>query len=179
MVRKMFVIRIVTAVFLSFLFFDACSQKQLVLMKRQTVLLRLYPGDEITLKVKGSSGKRVSYINNLFDDAILIHKDTVPFEKIERIYFDQQKFHNRLGINLMVAGATLFLIDQLNYTVIQGNEASLDSWVSRTSLTAVGVGLPLWLAKKKSQRIDGRYRLVTIQQTSPFYKPDLRKTIDY
>lgn len=148
-------------------------------MKRQDVLLRLYPGDEITVKLKGSSQKRVTYINNLFEDAMLLHHDTVRFENIDRIYFDQQKFHNRLGINLMVAGATLFLIDQLNYTVIQGNDASLDSWVSRTSLTAVGVGLPLWLARKKSQRIDGRYRLVTIRENSPFYKPDLRKTIDY
>ena len=154
---------------------NAMGQKQLLLMKGEKVLLRLYPGDEIVFKLKNSKRKVVTYVNNLSDTAVVTHRDTIPFRKIERLYFDQTAFHNRLGVNLMVAGATLFLIDQLNYSVIQGNDPSLDGWTSRVSLGAIGIGLPLWLARKKSQKVNYKYRLLMARETSPFYRPDTRE----
>ena len=157
----------------------AVAQKQLLLMKGENVLLRLYPGDEIIFKLKGSKRKWVTYVNNLSDTAVVTHRDTIPFREIERLYFDQTAFHNRLGLNLMVAGAALFLIDQLNYSVIQGNDPSLDGWTSRVSLTAIGVGLPLWLARKKSQKVNYKHRLFMARETSPFYRPDTRGSSGY
>jgi hypothetical protein len=158
---------------------NAMSQKQLLLMKGEKVLLRLYPGDEIIFKLKGGKRKWVTYVNNLSDTAVVTHRDTIAFRKIERLYFDQTAFHNRLGMNLMVGGAALFLIDQLNYSVIQGNDPSLDGWTSRVSLTAIGIGLPLWLSRKKSQKINHRYRLFMARETSPFYRPDTRGSSGY
>lgn len=151
------------------------AQKQLLLMKGEKVLLRLYPGDEIVFKMKGSDRKWVTYINNLSDTSVVVHRDTIPFSRIERLYFDQTAFHNRLGANLVIAGATLFLIDQLNYSLIQGNDPSLDGWTTRVSLAAVGIGVPLWLAKKKSRKVNFKYRLFMARESSPFYRPDLRK----
>jgi hypothetical protein len=149
----------------------ACAQKQLVVMKRQKVLLRLYPGDEIVLKLKGSKHVRTSYVNNIFDDAVMIHRDTIPFHKIDKIYFTQNRFYNKLGTALVAGGAALFLIDQFNVMVVQGEPPSLDHWVSSASITSIGVGLPLMLIKKKSQRINGRYRLMMVKEGSSFYVP--------
>jgi hypothetical protein len=66
----------------------------------------------------------------------------------------------------------------LNVTVIQGEDPSLDNWVSTVSLSAIGVGLPLMLIKKKSQRINYKYRLRTVDEGSPFYRPDTRNLIN-
>jgi hypothetical protein len=149
----------------------ASAQKQLILMKRQNVLLRLYPGDEIVFKVKGSSRIFRTYINNLSDTAVVTHRDTIAFRKIDRLYFDQQKFHNRLGAYLIAGAVALFAIDQINYSLIQGNEFSMDSGVSKACIGGVVVGVPLVLARKKYQKIDYRYRLFTATKGSPFYLP--------
>jgi hypothetical protein len=164
----------------SFLFFGfqlTEAQKQLVVMKRQKVLLRLYPGDEIVLKLKGSKHVRTSYVNNIFEDAVMIHRDTIPFHTIDKIYFTQTKFYNKLGAALVAGGAALFVIDQFNVVVVQGESASLDSWVSTVSLSSIGVGLPLMLLKKRSQRINGRYRLMMVNEGSSFYVPKPERSL--
>lgn len=171
---------IVLLVFLSG-FHLAKAQKQLLVMKRQQVLLRLDPGDEIVLRMKGSKQVRTSYVNNIFEDAVMIHRDTIPFHKIDRIYFRHTKFYNKLGGALVVGGAGLFLIDQFNVVIVQGESASLDNWVSTTSLSSIAVGLPLMLIRKKSTRINGRYRLMMAKEGSSFYvpRPERSLKIDY
>lgn len=150
---------------------SAHAQKQLILMKRENVLLRLYPGDEIVFKLKGNKRIWTSYVNNLSDTSVVIHRDTIPFHQIERLYFDQQKFHNRLGAYLIAGAVVLFGIDQINYSLIQGNEFSVDSGVSKACIGGVLVGVPLVLIKRRYQKIDYRYRLFTAQKGSPFYLP--------
>jgi hypothetical protein len=140
-------------------------------MKRENVLLRLYPGDEIVFKLKGSKRIWTTYVNNLSDTSVVTHRDTIPFHKIERLYFSQEKFHNRLGAYLIAGAIALFAIDQVNYTLIQGNEFSVDSGISKACITGVAVGLPLVLLKKKYQKIDYRYKIFTARKGSPFYLP--------
>ena len=149
------------------------AQKQLVLLKGEKVLLRLSFGDEITFRMKGSKTVRVSYVNNLFDTAVMAHKDIIPFYKIDRIYFKHSSFANRVGGFLLIAGAGYFVIDQINTMVVQGHDPSLDKSVDRASIAMVAVGLPMMLIRKKSQRIGGRYRLFTANYDSPFYQHDL------
>lgn len=153
------------------------GQKQLVLLKREDVLLRLYPGDEFIYKLKGSNALRTTYVNNLADTAVVTHRDTVPFHRIERIYFEQRKLYNTVGRGLVVFGVGLFLIDQFNVVIVDGRSPSLDSRVTTLSLTSLAVGLPLVLIKKKSQKIKRPYRLLMVQEGSPFYEPDTRETI--
>lgn len=147
------------------------QKKQLVLLKRQDVLLRLYPGDEIRLKVKGRETPIKSYVNNLFDNAIMLHRDTIPFSEIERIYFHQSVRANVYGTVMVVGGVLLFGIDQLNQSVVQDKEASLDPGVVAVSAVLVGAGLPMMLWKKKSQKLTYKYRLLTVKEGSAFYKP--------
>lgn len=153
----------------------ARAQKQLLLLKGEKVLLRLYPGDEFVFRLKGSKVIRTTYVNNLSDTAVVTHRDTVPFRRIDRIYFQQRRFYNLLGSALVTFGAGLFLIDQINTVLVRGEDPSLDNRVSALSLTSLAVGLPLALVKKKSQRLKYRYRLLVVAKGSVFYVPDIRK----
>jgi hypothetical protein len=154
----------------------AQGQKQLLLMKGEKVLLRLYPGDEFVYKEKGKS-VRTTYINNLSDTAVVTHRDTVAFHEIEKVYFRQHKFYNTLGTALVVFGAGLFLIDQINVVLVQGHSPSLDNNVSTLSLSSLGVGLPLMLIRKRSQKINYRHKLMMADKGSVFYEPDTREYI--
>jgi hypothetical protein len=149
------------------------AQKQLVLLKGQKVILRLYPGDDIELKLRGSEDRIYSYVNNLFDTAVMVHQTLIPFSKIERVYFVRTSFMNRLGRGLVIGGVGYFLIDQLNTMIVQGEDPTLDKKVTTASAVMVGVGLPMMLIKKKSQRMKPGYHLLTVTYGSPFYRPDV------
>lgn len=155
----------------------ATAQKQLVLLKKEEVILRLRPGDEFIYKLKGSKTTKTSYVNNLFDDAVLAHNDTIPFHTIERIYFRQSKFYNTIGGVLVVGGAGLFLIDQINVVIVNGDSPSLDNRVSTISIASIAAGLPLMMIRKKSQKLNHKYRLLTAERGSIFYLKDPRTPI--
>jgi len=151
----------------------AYSQKQLVVLNREKVLLRLTFGDEIIYRLKGSKTVRTSYVNNLYDTALMAHETIIPFHKIDKIYFKQSTFGNRIGMWLVIGGVGYFLIDQFNTVIVHGEDATIDEGVAKASGVMVGVGLPLMLIRKRSQRIEGRYRLLTVDEDSPFYQPNL------
>jgi len=151
------------------------GQKQLILLKGEKVLLRLSPGDDIILRIKGSDSRINSYVNNLFDTAVMAHQMIIPFRKIDRIYFKRKNFANRIGGMLVVGGVGYFLIDQLNTVVVQGEKATWNENVGTASIIMTGVGLPMMLIKKKSQRIKPGYTLMTVEEGSPFYLPGLQR----
>lgn len=153
------------------------GQKQLVLLKGETVLLRLYPGDDFIYKEKGSKSVKTTYVNNISDTAVITHRDTVPFRTIERLYYKQHKFYNTVGAALVIFGAGLLLIDQVNLVLVQGHSPSLDDRVSTISLTSLAVGIPLVLVKKRSQKITFQNKLMMADEGSVFYRPDTREYI--
>jgi hypothetical protein len=148
----------------------AHAQKQLVLLKGQRVILRLYPGDDIAFREKGFRSVRHSYVNNLSDTAVVTHNDTIAFHTIDRLYFRQSRFYNVLGNALVIGGAAYFLIDQVNEIAVHGNKASFDQGVNRISIPAVIIGLPLMLIHKNSQRLTPKYHLLMVKPGSIFYK---------
>jgi len=150
------------------------AQKQLVLLKGEKVMLRLNPGDEFIISLKGEKRKLNSYINNLFDTAVMLHKTIVPLHKIDKIYFKHSAFINRFGTFLVVGGVAYFVVDQFNTVVVRGDDASLDESVTAVSAVMVAVGLPMMLAKKRYQRLGGRHRLIVVEENSPFYVAPVR-----
>jgi hypothetical protein len=148
----------------------ARAQKQLVLLKKEKVVLRLYPGDDIVFKTAGSKHPRTSYVNNLSDTAVVIHNDTIAYHNIERLYYRQIKFYNVLGSLLVIGGVGFTLVDQVNEIIVQGNKPSLDQAVSRISIPSIVIGLPMMLIHKKSQRLNGKYHLLMVKPGSIFYK---------
>ena len=150
----------------------AFGQKQLVLLRNERVVKRFYPGDDFIFKLKGSKTIKRSYVNYLSDTAIVTHRDTIAFHRIDRIYFNYEMFSNRLGAKLIAAGVVLMLFDQLNVVLIQHDKPRLDPGISRVSAGFVIVGLPMVLIRKKSQKMTFKYHLLTVKKSSPFYMPD-------
>ncbi len=157
---------------------DVFAQKQLIVLKKEKVLLRLYPGDEIIFSLKGSKKIRKSYVNNLYDTAVVAHQDVIPYHKIDRIYFKRSNLMNVVGGLLVTGGVGYFLIDQINVNLVQKEGASLDDNVTISSAVMLGAGLPMLLTKRNHARIGGRYRILTVDKGSGFYMPDMRKNMD-
>lgn len=153
---------------------DAVAQKQLVVVRRQKVIFRLYPGDEIVLRTKGSKRVKRTYVNNIFNYAVLTHRDTVPFNEIDRIYFKQNSRINVIGGMLVFGGATFLIMDQVNNSLLQGNEFTFDKKFTASMLGLIAVGLPMMLIKKKSHRIGYKNRMMMVTKGSAFYRPDSR-----
>jgi len=149
---------------------QANGQKQLLLLKGEKTILRLHPGDDFVYRLKTDKKIRSSYVNNLNETTVFTHRDTVPFHTIDRIYFRQTKFYNRIGGRLIGAGIVLFAFDQFNETVVQGNKASLDKGITTVSVAMVLAGLPMVLIRKNSQRLNYKYRLVMVERGSIFYR---------
>ncbi|WP_276366542.1 hypothetical protein [Chryseolinea sp. H1M3-3] len=151
------------------------AQKQLVLLRGEKVIMRFNPGDEFVIRLKGEKNKIKSYINNLFDTAVMVHQTTIPYRKIDRVYLNQSGLVNLIGKFLVVAGVGYFLIDQINVVVVNGDKATLNDNVTTTSVAMVAVGLPMMLIKKKYERISGRTRLMLVEEGSPFYLETIRQ----
>lgn len=154
------------------------AQKQLLVLKGEDVLLRLYPGDEFKYKLKGSQTVRTTYVNNLLDEAVVTHNDTIPFQQIDRVYFKQRKFYNTVGTFLVIFGGGLLAIDMINVHLVKTQGTPEDKTFTTMTLSSVAVGLPLMLLKKKSQKIHHRTRLLIVGKGSGFYVPDIREAID-
>ena len=158
--------------------FPCDAQLQLVLTKGEKVMLRLYPGDEITISLKENKKRKIkSYINSLSDSGVMLHTTHVPFQNIERIYFRRSSFQHVIGGLLVTGGVGYFLIDQINIVLVNGEKANLDERVTIPSVVMIGTGLPLLLLRKKYQTIGRRYRLRMVDKGSAFYKPDLRQNM--
>lgn len=148
----------------------AAGQSQLLLLKREQVLLRLNAGDDFVFRVKGSKDVIHTYINTLSDTAVVTHRDTIPFHRIDRVYYKSSSFVNRLGLLLAIGGAGYFAIDQINNVVVHGNDAEVDDDVLIPSVTMVAAGVPMMLIGRNSRRVGGRIRLLRVTPESPLYR---------
>ena len=157
-------------VILIFIFTSSWGQKQLVLMKGERVLHRFLPGDYIYVKVKNDPVRYHTFINNILDDAVVLGDDTISYRMIERTYTGQRKFWSGLGKTMVQVGVGLFLIDQFNNVVVQGNPATLDNGITKFSIICAAVGLPLMLIKKEGEPIGYKYKLRPVDKRSPFYR---------
>lgn len=149
------------------------AQKQLLVLKKEKVILRLNPGDEFTYRLKGEKQVITSYVNNVFDTAVMAHQTVIAFHKIDRVFFKQSNYLNVIGGLMVTAGVGYFVIDQVNETLVNRNQFNIDDRVANTSITLTAIGLPLMLIHKKSQRIKGKYRMIMAEKGSPFYQAPL------
>jgi hypothetical protein len=153
--------------------FTLFSQNQLVLINNDKVVMRYRVGDDVNYKRK--NGEKVSgFIVEVNDSTIIASNDTVATHQIEKVYFPRGNFLNLVGGFLVTGGALLFIIDQVNTVVVDGDKASSDERVSRITLISLSAGLPLMLMKKQAHRVGFKKRLRIVNKESPFYYSEVR-----
>jgi hypothetical protein len=150
------------------------AQNQLVLIKNDEVVIRFREGDDINYNRKSSNQSLRGFIVTITDSTIITSNDTVATHQIERLLFSKGNFMNVVGTFLVAGGSLLFVIDQFNNSVVNGDKPSLDGNVSRITLTSLAVGLPMMLIKRKSHRVGFRKRLKIVDKNSPFYYSEAR-----
>ncbi len=135
--------------------------------------MRYRAGDDLNYKRK--NGEKLSgFIVEVNDSTIITSNDTVATHQIEKVYFPKDNFLNVVGGFLVAGGTLIFIIDQVNIVVVNGDKASLDDRVSRITLVSIAAGLPLMLIKKQAHRVGFKKRLRIVDRESPFYYSEIR-----
>jgi len=150
------------------------AQNQLILIKNDEVMIRYRVGDDLNYTRKSGIDKAGGFIVEINDSTIITSNDTVATHQIERIFFRKGNFMNLIGGLLVTGGSLIFVIDQVNSILVNGEKASLDGNVSRITLTSLAIGLPMMLISKKSHRVGFKQRLRIINRESPFYYSESR-----
>lgn len=145
------------------------AQHQLVLIKSDQVQVRFIEGDDFVYKRKSSRKVIKSFIVEINDSTLITNHDTIATHQIEKLYFKKGNLLNILGGFMVLGGAGIFVIDQINTNIVRQEKASLDDNVTAISVTSLAIGLPLFLLKKGAHRVGYKQRLKIIDKGSPFY----------
>ena len=147
----------------------ASAQKQLIFLKRETVVARYQVGDYFRCKLKNgtySEGK----IIDLREFTVITTSDTLDFNRLGKVRFPNPPVNVTSGIGgaLFVGGILYLAIDQFNSIFVESHRG-LDENVLLSSLALTATGAALLFIKPK-YRPAWKYRIRTIDYTSPFYR---------
>jgi hypothetical protein len=152
---------------------SAFGQRQVVLMAGDDVVHRFKKGDTFRTVLKGDKAEQWGFLVEIDEFSVITSQDTVDIQKIKKVLLPGKPKIHRFGKKLVTAGIGLFIIDQLNYAVIQGNDPSIDSGVTKASIALVTIGVPMVFIKKNWAKPKGRLKLISVGRDSRFYEPDL------
>jgi hypothetical protein len=149
------------------------QQRQLIVLKNEEVLARYQKGDVIHFAREQDKEIQIQRILDLNDTLLMMNMDSVAYYRIKKLDLRERKqstYAQKLGAVMMVAGIALPLAELFNTGVIQGEDASVSSGVWVTSAVLVGVGSALFFIKKPYFKPGRKYRLIIVDNRSPFYK---------
>jgi hypothetical protein len=142
------------------------------MLKGDNLIFRFRPGDAFAIKRKDSKRIERSFIVSINDSTVITGYDTIPIHEIARVHKPRMTLLNVVGGLMMVGGIGYFVIDQFNIVVVNGDNANIDRGVAVPSVTLLAGGALLYYIRKKSTRIHGRVRLLSVDNKSSFYEPD-------
>lgn len=149
------------------------QQRQLIVLKNEEVLARYQKGDAIHFARAGEKEIQIQRILDMNDTLLMMNMDSVAYYRIARLDIRARKsatYAQRLGMYMMVAGVILPLAELLNTGVIQNDEPSVSSGVWVASGVLVGGGAILAFVKKPYFKPGRKFRLMIVDDRSPFYK---------
>jgi hypothetical protein len=152
-----------------FLLIACQGQKQLVLMKRETVVARFTEGEYFRCRLKNKE-KKEGRILELTPARIITSNDTLDILAIESIKMKPQK-NKTTGRLLLIMGVGYFAIDQANTLIVKGQKG-VDEKVAYTSAILAATGAGLMYIRSPYKKVYG-HTLKTVDNTSRFYRyPD-------
>ncbi|MEY4929628.1 MAG: hypothetical protein RI909_352 [Bacteroidota bacterium] len=145
------------------------AQKQLILLKRESVVARFTEGEYLRCKLKNKT-KKEGKIIELTDTHLITSNDTLTISSIESLNMKgRRKISVTSGIGglLFVSGIGYFAIDQANRLIVKG-AGDFDEQVAITSLALTATGAAILFIKSPYKKVYG-HALKTIDYTSRFY----------
>lgn len=161
-----------------FLFFIALSaevvaqQRQLVILKNETVLARYQVGDVLRFFRAGDKQIQEQKILDMNDTLIMMSLDSVAYYRITKLDIRGRKestFGQKLGANMIIAGALLPLAELVNTGLVQKQGASISPGIGIASGVLVGTGAALLFIKKPYFKPGRKHRMFIVDKRSPFY----------
>jgi hypothetical protein len=149
------------------------QQRQLIVLKNEEVLARYQKGDALHFARADEKEIQIQRILDMNDTLLMMNMDSVAYYRIARLDIRGRKsatYAQRLGAYMMVAGVVLPLAELLNTGVIQNDEPSVSPGVWATSAVLIGTGSALVFIKKPYFKPGRKYRLIIVDERSPFYK---------
>jgi hypothetical protein len=146
------------------------AQKQLVLVKRESVVVRFEEGEYLRCKLKNKQ-KREGKILELTDTHIITSNDTLAITSIESLNVKgKRKVDVTRGIGglLFIGGLGYFAIDQINRLIVDGAD-DFDEKGAVISLSIAATGAAILFIKRPYKKVYG-HTLKTIDYTSRFYE---------
>jgi hypothetical protein len=159
-------------IFLSVLLsaFSTMAQKQLILLKRESVQVRFTEGEYLRCKLKNKQ-KKEGKILELTETQIITSNDTLSMSSIESLNVKgKRKVNVTRGIGglLFIGGIGYFAIDQINSLIVDGAD-DFDEKGAIISLSIAATGAAILFIKRPYKKVYG-HTLKTIDYTSRFYK---------
>jgi hypothetical protein len=149
---------------------QAWGQDQLVLMRQEHVLLRFNPGDEFVYKDFHSDQIQRPRILQVSDSVIVTERGFVSLDSVERVFYPETKFYNKVGMKIIAAGILVFFFDCIKISQKSGYTESIEKGMPNGSLKLISVGLPIMFVKNKSKRVNYKHKLLPIRKESSFYE---------
>lgn len=146
------------------------AQKQIILLKRESVVARFTEGEYLRCKLKNKE-KREGKILELTETQIITSNDTLSISSIESLNLKgKRKVNVTSGIGglLFISGIGYFAIDQVNRLIVKGAE-DFDEQVAITSLVLTASGAAILFLRSPYKKVYG-HTLKTIDYTSRFYR---------
>ena len=162
--------------FLIVSFCAGAQQRQVVVLKKERVLVRYQVGDAIAFARASDKKIQIQKILDLNDTLIMMNLDSVAYYRIQKLDIRGRRagtFAEKLGVHMMLAGAVLPLIDLANTTLVQKNDASVDKGVALAGGVLVAGGAMLYFIKKPYFKPGRKHRILIVEKGSPFYHTKL------
>jgi hypothetical protein len=148
------------------------GQRQVILMAGDEVVHRFKKGDSFRIKLVGDKTEHWGFLVEINEFSVITSQDTIDLREIRKVLLPGKPLAHKIGVTLITVGVGLFVIDQLNYTLVQGNDPNIDSGIAKASITLVATGLPLLLIRKNWAKTKGGLKLISVDRDSRFYLPD-------
>jgi hypothetical protein len=152
---------------------SALGQRQVILLAGDEVVHRFKKGDSFKVRLVDDKSERWGFLVEINEFSVITSRDTIGLRAIKKVLLPGRPRIHRLGKKLLTAGIGLFIIDQLNYVVLQGNDPNIDSGVAIASIAIVAAAIPMTLTKKNWAKPKRRLRLISVGRDSRFYEFDL------
>jgi hypothetical protein len=151
----------------------AAQQRQLVVLKNETVLARYKVGDVISFARDGDKKMLQQKILDLNDTLIMMNLDSVLYFRIKRLDIRGRKsstFGQRLGAYMIAAGIVLPAAELINTGIVQKQGASIDEGVAIASGALLTGGAALVFIKKPYLKPGRKHRILIVKKGSAFYE---------